>query len=177
MVPDSFTSAPVQPASGEDQNATNDLPHPSRGNKLEKEIATLLEEYSLKDFEQHTANHCAAVTLGQGPNRLGHSRIPSLEALAKPSPPKLARFEDPRPSKLHDVCPPFYEGKSQKELDEFVKVIERIFLPDEAYYPTEHVRALYASQYLKGIPSQRWKHYICQRDPKSLTWAGLKNVF
>ncbi len=35
---------------------------------------------------------------------------------------------------------------------------------------------MYASQYLKVNPSQRWKNYICKRDPKTLSWTELKNV-
>ncbi len=72
--------------------------------------------------------------------------------------------------------PPFYEGKNQKELDEFIKIIEWIFVLDAAIYHTELVWSLYSHQYLKGNPSQRWKNHIRKRNPNTLSWSELKNI-
>jgi hypothetical protein len=80
--------------------------------KLKNKITSLLKEYALKDLKQHTANLCAAVTVGLGPNRLAYSCRPSLEALAEPPPPKRVQSENPHPFKLHDVRLSFYEGKN-----------------------------------------------------------------
>ncbi len=111
-VPNPLTPVPAQPTADDNQNLTEDLSQPLHCNELEKEIASLWEKYALKALEQYTANFRAAVTAGQGPDRLAYSRGPSLKAVAEYPPPKRTRSKDPRPSKLHNVRPPFYEGKN-----------------------------------------------------------------
>jgi hypothetical protein len=65
-----------------------------------------------------------------------HNRGPSLEDLADLPPPKRARSEKARPSKLHDVKPTFYDGKNPEELNAFVKMIEMILFPNAVIYHT-----------------------------------------
>jgi hypothetical protein len=144
--------------------------------ELEREIASLLKEYASKDLKQHMADLRPVSTSGHAPVRPTHIQGQYLEALTDPPSPKRARSEEPRLFKLHDVKPPFYEGKNQHELDEFLESMKRIFLLDVAIHHTESIRSLYASQYLKGNSSQRWKNHIRKRDRKTLSLTELKNV-
>jgi hypothetical protein len=175
-IPNPFTPASGAPAGVDPQVAPEDPLCVSRRAELEKEIASLLEEYELKVLEQHAATIRSALAPGHPPKKPAHTCGPSLYALAEPPQPKQARSKEPQPSKLHDVNPPFYKAKNQKELDEFIKIIERIFQLNKRYYPTEGVQALYLSQYLRGNPSTCWKHHTPNWDPKSTSWTELNEV-
>ncbi len=74
--------------------------------ELEKEITSILEKYTLQNFKQHTASLCTEAS-GHLPGKPTYTRAPSLEALADPPLAKQARSEEPQPSKLHKVKPPF----------------------------------------------------------------------
>ncbi len=65
---------------------------------------------------------------------------------------------------------------SQKEFDNFFDSLYTIFLLDSVYYFTERSRALYACQYLKGMPKERWKQYTRGKDPSKLSWTTFKRL-
>jgi hypothetical protein len=89
-IPNPFTPALGATAADNANITTECLMRHSRCTELERENASLLEEYALKDLEQHAADLRAASTSRHAPVRPTHNRGPSLEALADPLPPKRA---------------------------------------------------------------------------------------
>ncbi len=105
-----FTIALGKPVAGNAQAGSENTMQLSWRAELEKKITSFLEEFTLQNFKQHTASLCTEAS-GHLPGKPTYARASSLEALADPPLAKQARSEEPQPSKLHNVKPPFYEGK------------------------------------------------------------------
>lgn len=92
-IPNPFTPALGATAADASSIAIEGSMQPLRRTELEREMASLVEEYTLKDLEQHAADLRTASTSGHAPVRPTHNQGPSLEVLADPPPPKRAQSE------------------------------------------------------------------------------------
>jgi hypothetical protein len=82
----------------------------SRRVVITREIAAILEEWSLKDLEDYAAALCSTRAFAHSADKPCHAGGPSLEALAEPPNPKRSRLEELQTSRLYHVKPPQYEG-------------------------------------------------------------------
>jgi hypothetical protein len=149
----------------------------SQRKEIAWEIAAIHEESLLKDLEEHAIVLHSTGAFVRPADKPRHARGPFLEALAELPDSKQSHSKEPQTSQLYDMKPPPYEGKSQKEFDDFVDTLETIFLLDSTYYSTERSRALYSCQYFKGTLKERWKQYARWMDPSELSWMTFKGLF
>jgi hypothetical protein len=104
-----------------------------------------------------------------------HQRGESLDALAEPPVPKQTAFAEV-PARRATVLPPNYGGHKQKDLTVFIRKVETVSEFDEAVYPTERDRMLFAKQYLVGDAAATWEQYREWHPEVDHTWAAMKEL-
>jgi hypothetical protein len=104
-----------------------------------------------------------------------HQRGEFLDALAEPPAPKRTAFAEV-PARRAIVLSPDYGGHKQKDLAVFIHKVETVLEFDEAVYPTERDRMLFAKQYLVGDAAATWEQYRAWHPEADHTWAAMKEL-
>jgi hypothetical protein len=99
----------------------------------------------------------------------------SLDALTEPPAPKRTAFAEV-PARRATVLPPNYGSHKQKDLAVFIRKVETVLEFDEAVYPTERDRMLFAKQYLVSDAAATWEQYRAQHPEANHTWAAMKEL-
>ncbi len=107
--------------------------------------------------------------------KITHQPGESLDALAEPPAPKLTVFAKV-PLRRATVLLPDYGGNKQKDLAVYIRKVETVLVFDEAVYPTERNRMLFAKQYLVGDTASTWDQYRARHPEADHTWAAMKEL-
>ncbi len=80
------------------------------------------------------------------------------------------------PTRRATVLPLDYGSHKQKDLVVFIRKVETVLEFDEAVYPTERDRMLFAKQYLVGDIAATWEQYRARHPEADHTWAATKEL-
>jgi hypothetical protein len=104
-----------------------------------------------------------------------HQHGESLDALAKPLPPKRTVAAE-LPTQRATGLPPDYASHKHKDLAIFIHKVETVLEFDAAIYQTERDQMLFAKQYLVGDAATAWDQFRAGHPEAEHTWTAKKGL-
>lgn len=157
---------PRRPGDNQLDNDRTSRPNQSLLDKLEQ----------LKRVRDELAKHRRLAELRAEIEELETNPAGIKRNASEASPTHVVRYSEGPP--IESI--PYYEGKSMRELEQWVWSSRTVFLLAPDYFTTDSRKILYTMQYLKGAPRRSWYCYENDHPVDAITWDTyveyLKNL-